>query len=200
MKRRILILFLSCVISAVGYAATHIIVFGGANGFSYNPSELTIQPGDEIIWQGNFSTHPLEAKIVPAGAEFFFNTSGSSFSYIATVPGTYTYRCDNHSEMTGSFTVENPAGLTKPLQVQKSIRIFPTRTDGDVNIDPGIFSRKNTSLHVDVYNALGQKLQTIQISGEEISNLRLHNLNKGIYLLAIKRNEELLQVTRIIKE
>jgi len=83
---------------------------------------------------------------------------------------------------------------------QKSIRVFPTRTEGDVCIDPGSTSKKAEKLQVDVYNALGQKLQSLSIHADEISNLRLQGLSKGIYLLAIRNNDEVLQVSKVIKE
>jgi len=91
-------------------------------------------------------------------------------------------------------------GLSKPNSNQKNIRIFPTRTEGDVCLDAAVLSRNNEHLNVEVYNTLGQKLQTMRIRGEELNNLSLHNLNKGIYLLAVKRNDEVIKVTKIIKE
>lgn len=98
MKKTLLTFFaLSCFLHQA-LAVEHVITFPG---FAYNPAEITVEVGDIITWNGNFGTHPLESVNVPAGAQSFFNNTGTTFSYTIEVPGNYTYHCTIHSVMTG---------------------------------------------------------------------------------------------------
>lgn len=108
-------------VATAAHATTHIIQFGGSLGIVYSPKSLSISVGDTITWQGDFTMHPLSSTSVPAGAASFHQGSGSSFSYIVSVAGTYMYQCDIHFSlgMTGSFTavatgVENAWNSSQP--------------------------------------------------------------------------------------
>ncbi len=87
--------------------AGNVITFG-TSGFTYSPSSLTVNVGDTVTWEGNFAVHPLVSGATcgqPDGK--FSNSSGSSFSYTFTAPGTYPYYCNVHcgQGMTGVVTV-----------------------------------------------------------------------------------------------
>src|SRR5262245_30679282 len=67
---------------------------------AYSPNEVTIAAGESVIWNGTFSSHPLqevtgETSDTPASGGFE-HSSGLSFSQIFNTPGTYYYRCTNH--------------------------------------------------------------------------------------------------------
>jgi plastocyanin len=87
-------------------ATTHAVQFGGNVGYSYSPSSFSATVGDTVKWEGDFSVHPLSSTSVPATAQAWQNGSGTSFTYVIKVAGTYNYRCDIHfsSGMVGSFT------------------------------------------------------------------------------------------------
>ena len=85
-------------------ATTHMINFGGTLGNKYNPATLTAVVGDTIIWEGSFTVHPLSSTSIPSGAATWHDGSGTSFSYVITVAGTYNYKCDVHTGMVGSFS------------------------------------------------------------------------------------------------
>lgn len=100
------VLLFITMVSAVAFAATHTITFPG---FSYSPSTLEVSVGDTIVWEGNFGFHPLKSDVIPNAASQFENETGSTFSYVVTQPGLYTYYCKNHggpggAGMAGSFT------------------------------------------------------------------------------------------------
>lgn len=87
----------------------HVIHFSGRR---YTPSSLAVKIGDVIMWEGDFSMHPLTLTQAPAGAERFAHIkSGSSYSYTVKVAGTYNYICDSHVDegMVGSFTATEGA-------------------------------------------------------------------------------------------
>ncbi len=88
-------------------ATTHFVDFGGTHGHYYSPGSLTFEIGDTIIFRGDFSIYSLESVAVPAGAQPFGPiTTGSSFIYVVSIPGTYTYQNKLYASvgMKGSFT------------------------------------------------------------------------------------------------
>jgi plastocyanin len=88
------------------WATTHVVQFGGTVGFAYSPVLFTATIGDTVKWEGAFSMHPLSSTVVPAGAQTWQNSSGSSFIYVIKVAGAYAYQCDLHAGlgMVGAFT------------------------------------------------------------------------------------------------
>jgi plastocyanin len=96
---------LAVAVSPRAHATVRVVQFGGSFGFSYSPSFFTATVGDTVRWQGDFGFHPLSSTAVPIGAASFQNGTGTSFDYIITVAGTYSYQCDVHGPaMAGSFT------------------------------------------------------------------------------------------------
>ena len=82
----------------------HVVKFSGKK---YSPNTLTVNIGDVITWQGDFSEHPLSLISAPKGAATFSHIQkGSSYSYTVHVAGNYRYECDMHADegMAGSFT------------------------------------------------------------------------------------------------
>ena len=103
------LLGLSLIVMAVtaphALATVHVVLFGGTLGQSYSPSSLSAMVGDTVRWQGNFSFHPLSSTTIPAGANPWHVASGSTFDYVITVAGAYSYQCDAHQPaMAGSFS------------------------------------------------------------------------------------------------
>jgi plastocyanin len=106
--------FLFCLSLVFGVSSTfalqktlYPIKFGGTDGANYIPSDITIEVGDTIVWNGSFATYSLESTSVPVGADPFgpINT-GTSFQYVVQVAGTYTYQNKTFAAlgMKGSFT------------------------------------------------------------------------------------------------
>jgi plastocyanin len=132
----------------VDWATTHVVAFGGNAGFAYSPNSFTAVVGDTVKWEGDFSMHPLSSTTIPSGAQSWHNATGTAFTYVVAVPGTYNYKCDVHVGlgMTGSFQVANVAirlgprasepGQTNRLRIveiqgskQPMVRISVPRTE-----------------------------------------------------------------------
>jgi len=69
------------------------VEFGGVLGFTYNPSEVRISPGDSVEWLGDFAMHPL----VNDDALWQVVNTGTQFSFTFDQPGVYEYHCQVHS-------------------------------------------------------------------------------------------------------
>jgi len=143
-------------------ATTHIIQFGGSVGFAYSPSAQAITIGDTIEWQGNFSFHPLSSTTIPAGAPAWHNGTGSVFDYVATLPGTYNYQCDNHFSfgMVGTFTatltgVSNEQTIGGPASFRLE-QNFPNPFNPTTTISYAL--PKDAYVSLAVYDLTGQKV------------------------------------------
>jgi plastocyanin len=80
-------------------AAVHI------SNFAFTPATITVAVGARVTWtnqqpdiqhtvtadDGSFGSNPL--------------STGSSFSHVFTIAGTYTYHCNIHPDMTGTVIV-----------------------------------------------------------------------------------------------
>ena len=200
MRKQLLSFFLFLFTCVAANAAEHFINFGGAQGSMYAPANLTVLLNDVVTWQGTFSSHPLSSTSVPTGAATFSNTSGTTFSYTATEAGIYTYQCDFHAAggMVGTFTVVDPT-LVKPLfPVNKEVTVYPSVTSGQLTID---LNNLPVSKHItiELFNVSGQKVYSKTSNGAAIETLDIASMDNGIYLIAIKSDDNVVLIKRIVK-
>lgn len=81
---------------------------------SYQPSEVVVQPGESVEWDGDFSMHPL----VSDDGLWITQTVGTQFVYTYTMTGTFDFHCAFHgpSGMVGRVVVkELPDKVYLPL-------------------------------------------------------------------------------------
>jgi len=65
--------------------------------FSYTPSEVVIQPGESVEWDGDFSMHPL----VSDDGLWTTQAVGTQFVYTFTMTGTFLFHCAIHGDFGG---------------------------------------------------------------------------------------------------
>ena len=71
---------------------------------SYSPSELTVSVGDTVTWV--FADGGMAHDVVADDKSFRSPLLKSgTFSYTFDEPGTFSYHCTPHPDMTGSVTV-----------------------------------------------------------------------------------------------
>jgi hypothetical protein len=197
------IYFMLLFILLTGYlhSETHIIQFGGTFGTAYSPNTLNVNVNDTIIWQGNFSFHPLSSTNIPAGASSWHSASGSEFMYVVLVAGNYEYRCDAHFQngMVGSFTAEVTTGISRQLSSKPSAfnleQNYPNPFNPETKI---VFSIPETqSVRLNVFNVLGKEVAVladeIKPPGKyEVSfNASDYGLTSGIYIYQLRSGNKL---------
>ena len=144
-------------------AAVHNV---SVNSNFFQPSTLTIQVGDQVIWtqvsgahnvngsQGTFPTNPASfSSGAVAGGNW-------TYSFTFTVPGTYSYQCDPHAGMTGTITVQ-------PAAAQPCTEPFISEyVEGSSNTKAlEIFNPRSTPL-----NMAGYSLKAYNNGGLTVSN------------------------------
>ncbi len=84
--------------------------------YSFGPSDITVAKGTMITWTNDGTlAHTVTANgfssgqlAPPAGGGYGYGmTTGQTYSMTFTAPGSYTYHCSNHPQMTGTITVTN---------------------------------------------------------------------------------------------
>jgi len=92
------------ILAASGFGARHsaqaasasndaVIQFGCVGlDCTYNPSQVVIQPGETVEWQGSFASHPL----VSDDSLWTTVSAGNSFSHTFTMTGTFLFHCAFH--------------------------------------------------------------------------------------------------------
>jgi plastocyanin len=176
--------------AATSPAATkHIIQFGGSLGFAYSPSSLSVTVGDTIVWSGDFTAHPLSSTTIPAGALSWHNGTGTVFDYVVTVPGTYNYQCDSHSElgMVGSFdaavtSVDNGQNFKLPASFQL-LQNYPNPSNPSTTIKYELPKASQVSLTV--YDILGRVVSVLVNEKKEAGVYEVKfdasGLSSGVY-------------------
>jgi predicted lipoprotein with Yx(FWY)xxD motif/plastocyanin len=102
-----------CLFAAMHFAATgqtsHAV---SVNNYEFTPSEISINPGDTVIWTNSQGTHNVNGtqSTFPSNPESFGNTVGPGwvYSHVFNIAGNYDYQCDPHASlgMTGKVEVQ----------------------------------------------------------------------------------------------
>jgi plastocyanin len=147
------------------WATTHVVQFGGSLGFAYSPANFSAKVGDTVKWEGDFVMHPLSSTTIPANAASWHMGSGTLFTYVITVAGTYNYHCDLHFSlgMTGSFTASESSVL------QGATGANAARANTALFVDASVPGRSSISFFVpatgfvtlEVFDLLGHKMATL---------------------------------------
>jgi plastocyanin len=148
------------------HATTHFVQFGGSFGLAYSPNSLNVSVGDTIVWQGDFSMHPLSSVSIPTSASVFHQGSGSEFSYIVRTAGIYNYQCDFHfgSGMTGSFNASIATGIRNNRTSYRP-GTFKLEQNFPNPFNPGTIISFDIPYHafvsINIYNLIGQNVATL---------------------------------------
>lgn len=79
------------------------------SGMAFAPTSVTIKTGATVKWTNQDSTtHTVtgNGNNVPTGFDSGNLDNGQSYSFTFDTPGTYSYHCKIHPQMTGTITVQ----------------------------------------------------------------------------------------------
>ncbi len=155
-------------------ATTHTISVGG---FSFTPASLTANVGDTIKWVWASGIHTTSSITVPTSAAPWSNPIDSAhmtFTYIISVPGTYSYRCNYHYlyGMLGAINV----GVTSIKPVSNEV---PDKFNLYQNY-PNPFN-PTTTINFDISKNAVVKLTIFDITGRDVATLVKQELQPGRY-------------------
>ena len=76
-------------------------------GFAFSPQNPTINVGDTVIWtQNDATTHTVSSTAAPFVLNSGNLTNGKTYTNTFATAGTFAYRCNIHTSMTGSVIVQ----------------------------------------------------------------------------------------------
>lgn len=118
-----LVLLLSLAASFQVFAADHevkMLNFGDAGSMVFEPDYIKIQPGDTVTFKATNTSHFVESKTVPEGADKFLSELDQDFTVKLDKEGVYVYVCPPHRmmNMTGLIQVGN---ATNKEQAEKMV-------------------------------------------------------------------------------
>lgn len=189
-------------------ATQHIIQFGGAAGFAYSPNAMQVNVGDTIVWQGDFTGHPLSSTAVPAGAATFTMKTGTSFIYVVQAVGQYNYRCDFHFSlnppMIGSFTAVAAGVKIDPAAIGSLQQNMPNPVHAAASHETMIHFMldKPELVTLSLYDSKGALVATI-LNGEESEGMHMVTLDvmpfaSGTYTYVLSTSKGVLSKNLVI--
>lgn len=155
---------------------------------------ITIETGDTVRW--TWTDEVPHSVTSESGSQEDFDSgiltgSGSQFSYTFTEMGVNDYKCDVHSAMVGTITVEQTVSVEDKFR--KNISFYPNPVNNRVTV---------TSLYkldsYKIYSVLG-KLVAQEAATGNITEIDMSKLESGIYFINATSGE-LNSTFKVIKQ
>lgn len=153
----------------------------GVNGAA---ASATVEPGDTVRWTW---TDALPHSVTnESGSQEDFDSGvltglGTQFSFTFTQEGVNDYKCDVHSNMSGTITVEEI--LSVQDKFVKSLKFYPNPAQEEVNI----FSLFKIDSY-EVHNSLGQLVDNSAYEGN-FATIDVSSLRPGVYFVKVFSGE-----------
>lgn len=187
-KKTILTLFLSAVVLTV-IAAKHTIV---NSGFSFSPTELSINIGDEVTFSLESAHNVVEVN--KTNWEANANTSNGGFSLGfggGTIkfdsPGTYYYVCQPHASMgmKGKIIVSSTSSLQSSSLSQSTMSVSPNPATDQFKVSltvPG-----SQWVHIYMTDILGTRTKQLvplqKVVDTYTNSFETSGIRKGAYMI-----------------
>ena len=187
MKKQLLLLTTIFMTTVASFAATYTIHVGS---MSFTPSSLTVHPGDVITWVWDNGTHTTTSSLVPIGATSWdkpITSADPSYSYTATVLGTYNYQCNFHVSMgmVGTFYVVSPTGIA-PTSPDHIFSLFPNPTSDVIHVQ---FSQPLIPVTISLTDMTGKQVINTRTNVMIETDLNLRNLPNGSYIITAQQGD-----------
>ena len=179
------IAILGLILPAIGQA-TYII---SINGFSFSPSELNIQIGDTVQFNGS-SSHPIlevseatwnsnDNTALPGGFTFANGVGKIKLNNV----GIHYFVCGNHysSGMKGKIIVSTPTNINVLADVE--FKLFPNPLNQDL-LNLNINSEANSLIQVKIYDLIGKIRIDKMVKGDNGAfQIDCSSMFSGVYII-----------------
>lgn len=196
------VLFVSASLSLSAQTSVSVSATGNS---TFEPSQVSISVGDTVHWFNTGGFHNVNGTLSanPDNPDGFGNALGTgwTYSYVFTIPGTYTYICDAHvgSGMTGVVTVED---VTTSIDVPDSdlvSSVFPVPANEFVVLQLGEGAlAKHPQMQLIVYDQLGREKKQRLLGQSDRHEINVSDLHSGLYLFQLIDNNEVLHTGKIV--
>ena len=164
-------------------------------------TDLTIDVGDTVRWTWTDALpHTVQND---GGSTEIFNSgtitgNGLIYSYTFTLEGTNPYFCGIHGagSMSGTITVDAVLGI-EDFKNNLSFTISPNPTTTILNIQ---LSKSLTNGNIKVFDILGKQILTEELSPNNLTQINVSNLSKGMYLVKVSSEGNNTETRRFIKQ
>jgi plastocyanin len=192
MKTKILLIALLLQASFSGFSITHQIS-ANSSQFSFSPSSITIDLGDEV----NFVLASSHDALEVSQSTWLSNgtTSNGGFSVpfggglvtASQLPvGTHYYICTSHADsgMKGTITVVGTTGINETkLPVNISLAPNPARDYFSITLNDNALLNSEFVL----YNLIGKQMLTGKLMAKT-TNVNINSLSPGMYFVRLAGN------------
>lgn len=176
----------------------------------YRPENVTINPGDVVVWRNVGSgVHPTVSE-TNAWATFIISPSNTTAQVSGLTAGTtFKYYCSAHAflvngtrqGMIGSITVRSVATPTLAAQALTPIlSVFPNPSRGLVTVSVNAFPAKS-EFKLRLSNIIGREVRTVALRPEAADggmSLNLSDLPAGMYFYSLMQNDKVLSTKRLL--
>lgn len=179
-------------------AATYTI---SVNNNSFSPQNLTVEPGDLVVFQWVNGTHPVMSDN-NAFPLFQISSAARSKSLVMNNAGTFGYHSmaagGPGTGMFGTIVVRTSAGA-KDIKNAATLSAYPNPTKGETAITLNHASGDNYKIRIS--NAIGRVIKTIEVPrnlSASTVEVDLSNLPAGFYFYSLLANDKMIETKRLI--
>lgn len=177
-----------------------------SNSFVFNPANLTIEQGDQVVWNNTSGTHNVNGTTAtyPNNPISFGNSVASSpweYSFTFDVIGQYNYQCDPHVGigMVGSITVTTATALKKTEAGSDGLKVYPQPANDIVFVE--LDDRfAGTTYVIKLYNMLGVEVLSVSLLPQGTTRLSTSQLVESFYFYQVMDQDQLLTAGKILIE
>lgn len=191
------------------YAADVVVQVGPNGSNNYSPQNITIRPGDVVVFSWVSGFHPTVSDSSPAAWAPFTPSSGSSNRIAGLAVGVYPYHCTVHAfqvgpgqpyiGMVGSITVAVPTATLDPRAAGLDLAVYPNPSRGQITVQ--LNQKVGADYKLRLSNIIGQEVRTVALKPELTTAglpLDLSDLHAGMYFYSLLVDGKVVTTKRLV--
>ncbi|KAA9331180.1 T9SS type A sorting domain-containing protein [Adhaeribacter soli] len=200
MRKTFTFLFFALLLAGWQASAATVTIMARNNFFS--PSNVTINPGDVVMFQWEEGVHTTTSD---NGAWPSLPLDAANPTQMLNLgPGTYPYHCSFHGApggvgMSGTITVRTVSGLND-LKPVATLNAFPNPSRGETTFTLNQAGKEEFKLRIT--NAIGKTIKIVPLKEAKNSDSKtvvdLSKLPSGYYFYSLITNDKMVETKRLI--